>query len=41
MSQLGIQCGLFERLMALMDVAEACIALCDEKQKAFDRFDAK
>ena len=33
MSQLGIQCGLFERLMALMDVAEACIALCDEKQK--------
>lgn len=33
MNQLGIQCGLWERLMALMDVVEACIALVDEDQK--------
>ena len=33
MNQLCIQCGLWERLMALMDVAEACMALCDEDQK--------
>ncbi len=30
LNQLDFQCGLWERLMALMDVAEACIALVDE-----------
>lgn len=33
MNQLGIQCGLWERLMALMDVVEACIALYDDDLK--------
>jgi len=33
MNQLGIYCGLWERLMALMDVEEACIALFDEDLK--------
>lgn len=33
LNQLGIQCGIWERLMALMDVAEACIALVDEDLK--------
>jgi len=39
MNQLGITCGLWERLMALMDVVEACIALYEEDQKpAVHRF---
>jgi len=39
MSQLGIQCGLWERLMALMDVVEASIALYDDDLKpAVHRF---
>jgi len=33
MNQLGIQCGLWERLMALMDVVEASIALYDDDLK--------
>ena len=33
LNQLGIQCGLWERLIALMDAAEACIAVVDEDQK--------
>jgi hypothetical protein len=32
-NQLGIQFGIWERLMSLMDVAEACIALVDEDLK--------
>ena len=43
MNQLGIQCGLWERLMALTDVVEACIALYDDDLKPavhrfFDRY---
>ena len=43
MNQLGIQCGLWERLMALMDVVEASIALYDDEIKPavhrfFDRY---
>jgi len=39
MNELGIQCGLWERLMALTDVVEAAIALYDEDQKpAVHRF---
>ena len=39
MNQLGIQCGLWERLMALMDVVEASIALYDDDTKpAVHRF---
>jgi len=33
MNQLGIQCGLWERLMAMMDVVEACIAMYEDDQK--------
>jgi len=33
MNQLGIQCGLWERLMALMDATDACMALYDEDLK--------
>jgi hypothetical protein len=33
MNQLGIQSGLWERMMNLMDVSEACIALVDEDLK--------
>ncbi|MDR2956785.1 MAG: hypothetical protein LBU61_01200 [Coriobacteriales bacterium] len=33
MNQLGIQCGLWERMMALMDVSEAAVALFDEDLK--------
>ncbi len=32
-NQLGIQCGLWERLMSLMDADKAAIALIDEEQK--------
>ena len=39
MNQLGITCGLWERLMALLDVVEACMALYEEDQKpAVHRF---
>ena len=43
LNQLGIQCGIWERLMALMDVVEACIALYEDDQKAgvhrfFDKY---
>jgi len=39
LNQLGITCGLWERLMALLDVAEAAVALYDEDQKdAVHRF---
>jgi hypothetical protein len=33
MNQLGIYCGLWERMMSLMDVEEACIALVDDDLK--------
>ena len=33
MNQLGIQCGLWERLMAMCDVVEACIYMYDEDYK--------
>jgi len=33
MNQLGIQCGLWERLMAMMDVVEASIAMYDDDLK--------
>ena len=33
LNQLGIQCGLWERLMALMDATEAALALYDEDLK--------
>jgi len=38
---LGIQCSFWERLMALMDVEEACVALIDEEQQdgVLDFFD--
>jgi hypothetical protein len=32
-NQLGIQCGLVERLMSLMDADKAAIALIEEEQK--------
>ena len=39
MNQLGIQCGLWERLMAAMDVVEASLALYEDDQKpAVHRF---
>jgi hypothetical protein len=33
MNSLGIQFGLWERLMNMVGVVESCIALCDEEQK--------
>lgn len=33
MNQLGIYCGLWERMMSLMDVGDACLALVDEELK--------
>ena len=33
MNQLGIQCGVWERLMALMDATDACLALIDDEMK--------
>jgi hypothetical protein len=33
LNTLGIQCGLWERLMAMMDVVEACIAMYDDDLK--------
>ena len=33
LNQFSVWCGLWERLMALMDVVELCIAMCDEDKK--------
>jgi hypothetical protein len=33
LNELGIQCGMWERLMNLMDVVDACCALVEEDQK--------